>query len=118
MNEQITHRGTQKRLHTKFHTMNIMRSGARLIKYSISSNIRQARCGHALSIHKSRQEEVTYPGLQSSSSIDYKLWKMESGPGALPSFKCWRVEVNSLSENVSEIFTGSSVVALQRSDTS
>ena len=54
MNEQITDRGTQKRLHTKFHTMNIMRSGARLIKYSISSNIRQARCGHALSIHKSQ----------------------------------------------------------------
>ena len=54
MNEQITDRGTQKRLHTKFYTMNIMRSEARLIKYSISSNIRQTRCGHALSIHESR----------------------------------------------------------------
>ena len=55
MNEQITDRGTQKCLHTKFHTMNIMRSGAQLIKYDISSNIRQARCGHAFGIHESRQ---------------------------------------------------------------
>ena len=58
MNEQITDRGPQKRLHTKFHTMNIMRSGTLLIKYSISSNIRQARCGHALSIHESRQGQL------------------------------------------------------------
>ena len=58
MNEQITDRGTQKRLHTKFHTMNIMRSGTLLIKYSISSNIRQARCGHALSIHESRHSPL------------------------------------------------------------
>ena len=50
MNEQITDRGTQKRLHTKFHTMNIMKSGARLIKQSISRACRN----HALSIHKSR----------------------------------------------------------------
>ena len=32
MNEQITDRGTQKRLHTKFHTMNIMRSGGKIDK--------------------------------------------------------------------------------------
>ena len=44
--------------------------------------------------------------------------QMESEPGALPGFKCLRVAVNSLCEKVSEIFTGSGVVALQRSDTS
>ena len=43
---------------------------------------------------------------------------MESGPGALPGFECLRAAVNSLCEKVSEMFTGSSVVALQRSDTS
>ena len=51
MNEQITDRGTQKRLHTKFHTMNIMRSGARLIKQSISRACRN----RAFAIHESRQ---------------------------------------------------------------
>ena len=44
--------------------------------------------------------------------------QMESGHGALPGFKCWRAAVNSLCEKVSEIFTGSGVVALQRSDSS
>ena len=39
---------------------------------------------------------------------------MESGPGALPDFKCWRAAVNSLCEKLSEIFTASGVVALQR----
>ena len=53
MNKSPTVR--QKRLHTKFHMMNNMRSGARLIKCNISSIIRQARCGHTLSIHESRQ---------------------------------------------------------------
>ena len=47
MNEQITDRGTQKRFHTKFHTMNIMRSGTRLIKQSISRACRN----HAFGIH-------------------------------------------------------------------
>ena len=42
---------------------------------------------------------------------------MESGLGALPGYKCWRAAVNSFCEKVSEIFTGSGVVALQRSDT-
>ena len=36
---------------------------------------------------------------------------MESGPGALPGFKCWRAAVNSLCEKLSEIFTASGVVA-------
>ena len=44
--------------------------------------------------------------------------KMKSGPRALPGFECWRAAVNSLSEKVSEIFTGSGVLVLQRSDTS
>ena len=43
---------------------------------------------------------------------------MESGPGVLSGFKCWRAAVNSLCEKLSEIFTASGVVALQRSDTS
>ena len=50
MNEQITDRETQKRLHTKVHTMNIMRNGARPIKQSIS----RACCNHAFGIHESR----------------------------------------------------------------
>ena len=45
------------------------------------------------------------------------LCSEESGPRALPSLKCWRAAVNSLCEKVSEIFTGSGVVALKRSDT-
>ena len=44
--------------------------------------------------------------------------KMESGPGALPGFKCWRPAVNFLCEKVLEIFTGSGVVAIQKLDTS
>ena len=44
--------------------------------------------------------------------------QMESGPGALLGFKYWKAAVNSLYEKLSEIFTASGVVALQRSDTS
>ena len=47
--------------------------------------------------------------------MGYKSGKIESGPGALFGFKCWRAAVNSLCEKVSEILTGSGVVALQRS---
>ena len=43
--------------------------------------------------------------------------QMESGPGALPDFKCWRAAANSLCEKLSKIFIASGVVALQRSDT-
>ena len=43
---------------------------------------------------------------------------MESGPGALAGFKCWRAAANSLREKLSEIFTASGVVALQISDIS
>ena len=34
---------------------------------------------------------------------------MESGPGVLPGFKCWRAAANSLREKLSEIFTASGV---------
>ena len=44
--------------------------------------------------------------------------QMKSGPGALPGFQRWRAAVNSLCEKLSEIFTASGVVALQKSDTS
>ena len=44
--------------------------------------------------------------------------QMKSGPEALPGFKYWRAAVNSLCENLSEIFTASGAVALQRPDTS
>ena len=44
--------------------------------------------------------------------------QMESGPGALHSFKCWKVAANSLCEKLSKIFTASGVVALQWTDTS
>ena len=61
------------------------------------------------------KKEVTQPGLQSSSSMEYiSSEQMESGPRALPGFKCWRAAANSLCEKLSEIFTGSGVVALQR----
>ena len=41
---------------------------------------------------------------------------MESGPGALPSFKRWRTAINSFSEKFSKIFTGSGVVAFQSTE--
>ena len=39
-------------------------------------------------------------------------------PGALTGYKYWRAAVNSLCEKMSQILTGSGVVALQISDTS
>ena len=50
--------------------------------------------------------------------MEYKLEQMESGPEALPGFKFWRAAANSFCEKLSEIFTASGAVALQRSDTS
>ena len=41
---------------------------------------------------------------------------MESESEALPGFKCWRAAVNSLCEKFSKIFTGSNIVALQKSN--
>ena len=37
------------------------------------------------------------------------LGQMESGPGALPGFKCWKAAANSLCNKLSEIFTASGV---------
>ena len=51
---QITDRGTQKRLHTKFHTINIMKSESRVIKQSISRACRN----HAFGIHESRHSPL------------------------------------------------------------
>ena len=47
----VTQNRDTETLHTKFHTMNIMRSGARPIKQSISRACRN----HAFGIHESRQ---------------------------------------------------------------
>ena len=44
--------------------------------------------------------------------------QMESGPGALPGFKCWRAAANSRWEKLPETFAGCNESALQRSDTS
>ena len=62
---------------------------------------------------KSRNQDFKAAPVWSISSV-----QMESVPGALPGFKCWRAAINSLYEKVAEIFTGSGVMALQRSDTS
>ena len=42
---------------------------------------------------------------------------MKLGREALPGFKCWKAVMNFLCEKVSEIFTGSGDVVLQRSET-
>ena len=55
---------------------------------------------------------------EAASAWSISSEQMESGPRALPGFKCWRATANSLCEKLSEIFTASGVVALQRSDTS
>ena len=42
---------------------------------------------------------------------------MESGPGALTGFKCWRAAVKSRWEKLPKTFAGCNGLALQRSDT-
>ena len=64
------------------------------------------------------RKKLTYPGLQSSSGMEYKLGADGIRTRALPGFRCWRAAANSLCEKLSEIFIASGVVALQRSDTS
>ena len=64
------------------------------------------------------RKEFMYQDFKAAPAWIISYGQMESGPGALPGFKCWRTAVNSLCEKVSEIFTRSGVVALQRSDTS
>ena len=63
---QITDRGIQKRLHTKFHTMNIMRSEARVIKQSISRACRN----HAFGVHESRHSPLS---CKKKNFVDKKL---------------------------------------------
>ena len=62
---------------------------------------------------KSRSQE-----LKAAPAWTISSGQMESGPGALPGLECWRAAANSLCEKLSEIFTASGVVALQRLDTS
>ena len=62
---------------------------------------------------KSRNQDF-----KAAPSWSIRSGQMESGPRALPGFKCWRAAVNFLCEKASKIFPGSGVVALQRSDTS
>ena len=66
--------------------------------------------GHPLQV---RHKQAVAEGLSF-----YNLRLMESGPGAFPGLECWRAAVNSLCEKISETFTVSGVVALQRSNTS
>ena len=71
-------------------------------------------------LSRRKQEEKTSrkQDFKAASAWIISSGQMESGPGALPGFKCWREAVNSLCEKMSEIFTGSGFVALQKSETS
>ena len=71
-----------------------------------------------LSRRKQEERKPRNQDFKAAPAWSISLEQMESGPGALPSFKCWRAAANSLCEKLSEIFTASGVVALQRSDTS
>ena len=77
-------------------------------------------------ILKAKTHKLRYYWYLKSRNQDFKAtpaWsissgQMESGPAALPGFKCWRAAANSLCKKLSEIFSRSGVVALQRSDSS
>ena len=71
-----------------------------------------------LSRRKQKEKKSRNRNFKATPAWIISSGQMKSGPGTLPDFKCWRAAVNSLCEKLSEIFTGSSVVALQRSDTS
>ena len=71
-----------------------------------------------LSWCKQEERKSRNQDFRAAPAWSIKSGKIESGPGALPGFKCWRAAVNSLCEKLSEIFTASGVVALQRSDIS
>ena len=71
-----------------------------------------------LSQHKQEERKLHNQDFKATPAWIISSGQMESGPGALPGFKCWRAAVNSLCKKVPEIFTGSGVVALQRSNTS
>ena len=71
-----------------------------------------------LSRHKQEERKSRNQEFKAATAWSISHEQMESGPGALPGFKCWRAVANSLREKLSEIFTESGVVALQMSDTS
>ena len=71
-----------------------------------------------LSQCKQEERKLCNQDFKAAPAWSISFAKMESGPKALPDFKCWRAAANSLCEKLSEIFTASGVVALQRSDTS
>ena len=71
-----------------------------------------------LSQHKQEKRKSCNQDFKAALAWSISSEQMESGPEALPGFKFWRAAANSLCEKLSEIFTGSGVVALQRSDTS
>ena len=70
-----------------------------------------------LSWHKQEEKKSCNQEFKSPPAWSKGSEQMESGPGALPGFKCWRAAANSLCEKLSEILTASGVVALQSSDT-
>ena len=71
-----------------------------------------------LSRHKQKERKSRNQDFKAAPAWSISSGQMESGPGALPGLKYWRAAVNSLCEKLSEIFTVSGVVALQKSDTS
>ena len=68
--------------------------------------------------HKQEERKSCNQDFKAALAWSISSEPMESGPGALPGFKSYRAAANSLCEKLSEIFTASGVVALQRSDTS
>ena len=71
-----------------------------------------------LSQRKQEERKSRNQNFKAAPAWSINSGQMKSGLGALPGFKCWRAAVNSLCEKLSEIFTASVVVALQKSDTS
>ena len=70
-----------------------------------------------LSRRKQEERKSRNQNFKAAPAWSISSGQMESGPAALPGFKCWRAAVNSLCEKLSEIFTAFGVVALQESDT-
>ena len=60
-----------------------------------------------LSWHKQEERKSHNQDFKTAPAWIISSWQMESGPGAVPGFKCQRAAVNSLCKKVSQIFTGS-----------
>ena len=67
---------------------------------------------------KQEERKLRHQDFKAAPAWSISSEQMESGPGALSGFKRWRAAANSLCEKLSEIFTTTGVVALQRSNTS